>query len=108
MELSIIILLIWIHFIADFVVQTRKMAENKSSDLSYLWQHSCVYGLCFLWVSVPFLVVTTLAHGIVDFITSKITKCFYQKKQWYQFFVVIGFDQAVHITLLILTYKWLA
>lgn len=42
-------------------------------------------------------------HFCTDFCTSKFTSYFYKKEKWHEFFSVIGFDQFIHQTCLILT-----
>jgi hypothetical protein len=97
-----ILLLIWIHFIADFVLQTDKIAINKSSDIRYLIYHCIIYSIPMLIFGLVFSIITGIIHFIVDFITSRLTTYFYKNNRRHLFFVVIGFDQSIHITSLIL------
>ena len=120
MEISVLILLIiifFLHFIADFGLQTRKMAENKSHSIKYLTLHVLTYCIPFLILIVGFGWTTDFlwfmlwlfgTHWITDFITSKITAYFWKKKKIKDFFLMIGFDQFIHaVTLLILVYKFI-
>lgn len=99
-----IFILIWLHFLADFLLQTDEMAKNKSKSLKWLSIHVWFY-------SVPFLVAlgwryalaNALAHFAIDFVTSRITSLLYRKGETHWFFAVIGFDQALHLTTLIAT-----
>lgn len=105
-----------IHFIADFLCQTREMATNKSKSVYWLTLHVLVYSivttlgwLCFTqdMVSLLYICVITFAtHWITDFITSKLTSYFYLKNNMFLFFATIGFDQLIHITTLTLTYEY--
>ena len=87
--------MIWIsHFIADFVFQTRKMGENKSTSLFWLSMHILTYFTVFLtlglfylqpllgwWHFIGYVIMNTLLHFATDFITSKITGYFYMKAE---------------------------
>ena len=46
-ELSVLLILVWMHFVADFVFQTDKIAINKSSDNAILAFHVTAYSLPF-------------------------------------------------------------
>lgn len=102
-----ILILIWVHFLADFVLQTDQMAKNKSKSNKWLGIHVVLYSLPFSVFGLTFALVNSVAHFITDYITSRITSKLWSKQQVHWFFVVIGFDQAVHVTTLILTYLWL-
>lgn len=105
-----------IHFIADFLCQTREMATNKSKSLYWLTIHVLVYstvttiGWCYFEPSLESIgwiwLVTFSSHWLTDFITSKITTYFYLKNNMGGFFGTIGFDQLIHATTLLLTYNY--
>ncbi len=108
MEPITILTLIWLHFIADFVLQTREMATKKSSDLYWLSCHVTVYTITFMLFFGPiFALMNGVLHFVTDFITSRLTTHFYKKENMQMFFTTIGFDQAIHASTLILTYVWL-
>lgn len=105
MEILTILMLIWLHFVADFLAQNDKMALNKSKDVVTLIYHSVVYGMFFIGMGFQYCVLNMFLHGVVDFISSKVTTKLYKEEKRHWFFVTIGFDQAIHITTLLLTYK---
>ncbi len=100
--MSKIIILIWLHFIADFLLQSDEMALNKSKNIYWLIFHGFVYGLPFLYFGWLFSLSAFIGHVCVDGITSQLTSYFLQKEKRHWFFVTIGFDQVIHITYLIL------
>lgn len=119
--------LLIVHFVADFLFQTDKMALNKSKSNEWLTKHALVYATPFALWGFTFAVVTFLTHWATDYITSRCTsKLFFfrndaldgcdpplqtewrlvpWKRHW--FFVVIGLDQLIHFTTLALTYRLL-
>ena len=108
MKIEIVLLLVWMHFIADFILQSDNMAKNKSKSNKWLGFHVMVYGIPFLLFGPLYYLVNTAAHFITDFLTSRVSSKLYKENKIHWFFVVIGFDQAMHITTLLLTYIWLA
>ena len=98
-----IIALTWLHFIADFALQTDKIAVAKSRDLKALCLHCGIYSIPLLFFGWRFAFLNGLLHFIVDFVTSKITRYYWSNKNRHWFFMTIGCDQAIHITTLILT-----
>lgn len=125
-----------IHFIADFGLQTRKMGLNKGKSLMWLSMHVGVYlitllifGLIFgqhlldsndMYPIFKYCLLNGAIHWVTDFITSKGSGYSYvqmlkyesdnndkKKYQWqYVFWLVIGFDQLLHIITLMLTYQY--
>lgn len=102
-----IIIIIWLHFIADFVLQSDYVANGKSSNNKILAGHVLLYGLPFYWFGAWFAVVNMVAHFMTDWVTSRVTSWLWQHYKRHWFFVTIGFDQAVHMTTLLMTYKYL-
>lgn len=99
--------LIWLHFVADFVLQNDKMAVNKSSSNLWLIAHSAVYMLPMLWFGWQFALINGVAHFATDWLTSRGTSKMWKMEEIHWFFTLIGFDQAIHVTTLVLTLQWL-
>lgn len=102
-NLSILILIVWIHFVADFIMQTDKMALGKSSSVKWLSFHVGVYSLPWLIFGWKYAVVNGCLHWLTDFWSSKATSSLWKREKRHWFFVVIGADQAVHLTCLLST-----
>lgn len=120
-----------IHFLADFVFQTDWMAKNKSTSWKALCLHiteytSVLFGC--LWCGAFFFAclgrwqlttdlaqqiaafgtVNGVAHFGIDAVTSRITSYYWQQQRAHAFFVVVGFDQFLHLALLIWTVRFFA
>lgn len=98
-----IIIVLLVHWIADFICQSDYMARNKSSSNKALGLHILVYTWVMTVLGLKFAIVNGLIHFVVDFITSRITKKLWAKQDVHNFFVVIGLDQLIHTVTLILT-----
>ena len=104
-----------LHFIGDFLFQTREMANKKSKSIYYLTLHVLWYSVAYIPTGlligydtpyIEFLVLLSITHWITDFITSKCTSYFWEKKQIKAFFTTIGFDQLIHTITLLLLFKY--
>ena len=103
--------LLAIHWIADFILQTHWQATNKSKNNIALLHHVATYTTVLAVVSIVFFgfvgilyaLVNGLLHFATDFNTSRWTARLYAKQDWHNFFVVIGFDQLLHQTTLLVT-----
>ena len=107
MSVTIILSLIWIHFVADFIMQSDRVALNKSRSNSILLQHVAIYGAFLLPFGLVFALVNAGLHFVTDYCTSRATSALWKRNQRHWFFVVIGLDQAIHMTCLFASYVWL-
>ncbi len=107
MNIYIILSLVWLHFIADFIMQSDRVAQNKSKSNMVLCQHVILYCIPFsLFFGIKFALVNAFLHFLVDWNTSRVTSFLWSNKKVHWFFVVIGFDQALHMTCLFLSYLY--
>lgn len=108
-----ILILIWVHFTADFILQTDYVAINKSESNSILTTHVVLYIIpfivasLFLPLSSNWMIFNAVAHWIVDYCSCRATGYFWERNQRHWFFVVIGLDQALHMTCLVWSYSYL-
>ena len=112
LNIYIIIALAWVHYVADFQLQSDYMAKNKSKSNTVLLAHCAVYAACMFVFGIYFGLVNFALHFATDWCTSRWSSRIYKKSlsdpsQVHWFFCVIGFDQAIHITTLVLTFMWI-
>lgn len=104
LSLPIILLVIWTHLIADFFLQSDKMAKGKSSSNKLLSIHVGIYVLPFwLLFGLKYALVNYVLHWLTDYVSSRATSKLWAEKKVHWFFCVVGVDQAVHLTCLLLT-----
>lgn len=70
----VLMLLVWVHWFADFILQSDEIALAKSSDNQALSLHVALYSLCFLWAGLTFALVNMVLHFITDWCTSRVSK----------------------------------
>lgn len=103
MEIKLLLLIIWIHFLSDFLFQSDYIANSKSTNTDCLLTHSTIYSVLFLILGLEYAIINGLLHFVVDLFTSRLTSYFHMKGNRRWFFITIGCDQAIHMTCLILT-----
>lgn len=114
-NIPFVLLILLVHFLADFGLQTHEQAVHKSSSNKQLVYHTLVYSLVWLVASHSllgsigeaflFAIITFIAHTITDYITSRVGKPYWEKGDYHNGFVVVGFDQILHYIQLFLTFK---
>lgn len=114
-----LIYIFFLHFIADFILQPREMAKNKSTNFSLLLQHVLIQ-FAVLYIGIFFhhsallafkiALLNAIIHGIIDryiwrlykwTITARaqpIPSWKYYEDSW--FYTFIGLDQFLHISTL--------
>lgn len=105
--LQLLVLIVWIHFFADFVLQSDRMAQNKSKSNYWLSFHVSVYTAPFFLFGWKFALLNGAAHWAVDYFTSRLNSKSWAAGKVHRFFVGVGADQAIHITTLMVTAKML-
>lgn len=98
--------LLFIHWFADFCVQTHWQASNKSKNMNALLRHVFTYTMVLMvgsWLLfgmnqtvISFVLANGGLHFVTDYYTSRVTAYFYAQKDYHNFFVVVGFDQFLH------------
>lgn len=115
------------HFVGDFVLQSDKMSKEKSKSLKVLNLHvliltnAILVGLTIL-IFVPMVllgypnklklfliifgysIINGLLHFFIDYNTSRWCSRLWAKGDVHNFFVVIGFDQFLHILCYVLIF----
>ena len=116
----ILCLVMFSHFVGDFVFQSNKMAKSKSTDIGFLLLHVTVYTVVITIVPLIFAIVNAASfemvmyfsvinfalHFLVDLCSSRVTSYFWNKQSLHNFFVVVGFDQFLHLLCLAMTLAW--
>lgn len=107
------------HWFSDFVAQTDDMAKNKSKSIKWLTKHIVSYTFGIAIFSLPifyrmpgkywllFVLINGSSHWVIDFFTSKLSSKMWQQQRVHDFFVVVGFDQFLHVAILYGTWAWL-
>lgn len=120
MQILAILVLLFSHWVGDFVLQTDEMATQKSKNNWALVKHTLVYsltitivsGLLYLfnffgaqywWEVLLFGLIQFVSHTLIDFVTSRMNAYYWVNEKRHQFFTNIGFDQFLHSLVLILS-----
>lgn len=117
-----ILILVWSHWVGDFVMQLDRMARNKSKSNKALMEHILWYsfiifiGALLLFkfdivLSLLFASINGILHYFTDYYTSRRNSRLYQEGKLgsdkfpnFGFYSTIGFDQSIHYTCLFVTY----
>ena len=116
-----ILVILTIHWIADFLCQNRWMAMNKSKAWIPLIAHTGTYTAVTIagWMltgitwGVPYVkvaqmvIITFTTHTIIDYFTSRVQASYWRQEKYMQFFTSIGFDQLLHYIQLFVMYYFL-
>lgn len=123
---SVLIILLF-HWLADFVAQPHWMSIGKSTSWKILSYHSwrIAYGslaagalIIFMvygnnasdlqwWKVWGFVGINGGSHFLIDAVTSRINAKLWKQERVHEFFVSIGFDQFLHLSIAVATLSWL-
>ena len=117
------IYLFLLHFIADFLMQSREMGQKKSTEFKWLFYHISIQfviifiGGILIFPSIYFSFIFSLSnaviHAIIDWNIWKIYKYSYNARKvdkYYEdkwFYSFVGFDQFLHLSTLAFLYGFL-
>ena len=123
MNSLIFIMIVAVHWICDFVLQTDEQAKNKSSNIFYLLEHTAFYSVAWtvilllisatciaggiVFMSIPKILLFGLITFVCHTVTSRLNSKLWAKGDVHNFFVSIGFNQVLHYVQLVLTLKYL-
>jgi len=125
METIPIIVLLAAHFVGDYICQTPEMAAKKSRGILWLSIHSGMYSLMLSmgWLFVALMVIahkpeefnlmrfiavlplTYLSHWIVKYFSSRLIAKFERNREHTNSFMILGIDQFLCQSLLVIIYK---
>lgn len=114
-DISIVLWLMSFHYVADFILQTDWQARNKWTDNVALTRHVFFYSIAMAWSAaflnftfehwLAWVLLTGLLHWWTDWATSRVSHHFFARNDFHTGFVVVGLDQLIHLTcLLIVSY----
>lgn len=102
-----IVWVLFLHWLGDFVFQSDWMAKNKSKSNEVLLIHISAYSLPLFLIGWKFALINAGLHCVTDYFTSRWTSKLWAAGNVHWFFVVIGLDQFIHTSCLILTFNLL-
>ena len=107
----LLIYILTLHFIGDYILQSRWMGENKSKNYKALLVHGFVYmiilslgmGLLFGFAGLLYGVFNGVIHTMIDAISSRLNSAAWKSGKIGRFWKIIGEDQYLHQVILIIT-----
>lgn len=117
MDLSVIIFIMLIHWLADACLQTNEQATEKWRSSTQLGWHVLTYSIVWFVVgfvlsnsidtALKFFIITYVCHFATDYCTSIITHNYFEKKDYHNGFVMVIADQILHLIQLFLMFKYI-
>jgi len=101
-SLHLIIALVAAHLLADFVFQSKRMAERKRNPLVLLAHAGVAGALAYLltgaWRVWEIPVVIAVTHGLIDFIKVRLNR---------KGLLLFTIDQIAHVAVIVVLARWL-
>ena len=94
-----IALILLVHWIADFVLQKREWANNKSKSVIALSKHCVVYSLCLTPFIFPFGVMYWMINSFGHFAIDFCYKIIFHLKKIIPCFLVISYKKMFFVCL---------
>lgn len=119
-----VFIILFVHGIGDFLLQTDWQAKNKCKNNGALTMHVASYSLCWVLpmtimfsfyfyrldaflLACFFSIITFICHWVTDYFTSRLNRRLLAKEQHHNFFVSIYADQLLHFAQLLLLYYFI-
>lgn len=120
-SVAAIVVMLFGHWVFDFVFQPNWMGLRKSKEWGVLSNHAAritvgcaVTGLVIALAfhghpagALAWAAINGVGHFAIDGVTSRITGSYWKQERIHAFFVTIGFDQFLHMALAVTTLAWL-
>lgn len=120
----IVLVLLFGHWLADFVFQPDWMAKGKRVSRLILAIHAAriFMGMALTalvvvairhnthfpaWGPVEFAATNGVAHFAIDYVTVRVGYRYWTKERMHGFFTTLGFDQFLHVAIMVPTFYWL-
>lgn len=112
MKTEIVILLLFVHWVGDFVLQTDEMAKGKSVSNKWLTIHAATYISVFallsifilpIWIALAWVIANGALHWGQDYCTSRLNSKLWTQNKRHEYFIAIGADQFIHLSFLLST-----
>lgn len=124
MTLTIILIVLFTHYVSDFIYQTETQFKHKTRIYKLLFKHTLLYSTIFgsvfeimvrldlfgaqePYIALYFTLITFITHTVVDEFTGKITHKLWRDGYDYKRLLMFGFDQIIHIAILFITIHFL-
>lgn len=117
MQQLAIIYVLFAHFLGDYLFQDDVIATHKGKSIGWLILHALLYmfvlglmmwmgAMFFDWtwkMAILFTLINTCTHFIIELLLCRINLQNWEDKKYHAFFIGFGFDQFLHISILIYT-----
>lgn len=117
-KISVILTILFFHFLGDTILQSSAMAKNKHKSHAALFKHAISYTIpwllpAYFWTDgnwaliLAFMCITFGMHSALDYITCRMRDRCEKAQEERKKCVVMGIDQMLHYAQLFLTYLYI-